>query len=258
MIGRLVLLAIGLSNAPEARAQISYVASVKRNNSAEARTFSEYSPGGRFTATAVTVRGLLRIAYRVQDYQIVGAPAWLSILRYDVVAKADDTPPPQQAFLQALLTDRFKLAIHNETRESPIFTLVLARSAGRLGPQLIKSDFDCAAYVASPHALPDPARTPPCGMRSNFGALSAKAIAIRQLATSLTPFLNRLTIDKTGLTGRFDVELTWTPDQLPPAPDAPGLSIFTALQEQLGLKLVSGRGPDKVLILDHVQEPSEN
>jgi uncharacterized protein (TIGR03435 family) len=183
MTSRLALIAINLLSVLGSDAPISYVASVKRNISADARTFSEYYPGGRFNATAVTVRGLLRIAYRVQDYQIVGAPAWFSTQRYDIAAKADDNPPPQQqVFLRALLAGRFNLAVHNETRESPMFTLVLAKSDAKLGPQLVKSDFDCVAYAASGHPLPDPSRTPPCGMRSNMGTLSAKSVTIAQLA----------------------------------------------------------------------------
>jgi uncharacterized protein (TIGR03435 family) len=118
---------------------ISFVASVKPNNTVDARSFSEYLPGGRLTATAVTAGSLLRIAYRIQPYQLVGAPNWISTKRYDIAAKAEGSPPPsQQALLRALLKDRFKLAVHNETRELPIFALVLARSDGKLGPQLTK------------------------------------------------------------------------------------------------------------------------
>jgi uncharacterized protein (TIGR03435 family) len=262
MTTRRALVAIGFLGALASGADISYVASIRPNNSAEARTFTEYFPGGRFSATAVTVRGLLRIAYRIQDYQLVGAPAWFATQRYDFAAKIEDDPvPSQQIFLRALLADRFKLVVHNEARELPTFALVLAKSDGRLGPQLIKSEFDCAAYLAAPHALPDPGRTPPCGARSYVGTLSAKSIAITQLATTLTAFLNRLTIDKTGLTGRFDVELTWSPEQLSydaARDDVRGPSIFTALQEQLGLRLVPGKGAVDVLIVDRAEIPSEN
>ena len=126
-------IAIGLLNAPTAYAQttaastpvISYVASVKPNNSAQPRTLIEYFPGGRLSATAVTVRALLRLAYRIQDYQLVGAPAWFSTNRYDITAKVEDDPPPQlQMLLQTLLADRFKLVTHTETRELPTFALV--------------------------------------------------------------------------------------------------------------------------------------
>jgi uncharacterized protein (TIGR03435 family) len=142
--------------------------------------------------------------------------------------------------------------VHNETRELPTFALVVARNDAKPGPQLIKSDFDCAAYAAAPHALPDPGRTPNCGTRINFGSMSGKAIPMSQVAASLAPFVGRFIVDQTGLAGRFDVELTWTPD------DPAGFSIFTAIQEQLGLKLVPKRGPVEVLVVDRVEAPSGN
>jgi uncharacterized protein (TIGR03435 family) len=269
-------IAIRLLNAPGSLAQspagtdqaISYVASVKPNNDVDPRGGSEYSPGGRFTATAIPVGQLLRTAFRIQGYQLVGAPAWIGSKRYDIVAKVDDNPvPSQQALLRTLLKDRFKLAAHNETRETPIFSLVVARSDGKLGPQLIKSDFDCAAYRASTHAPPEPGRTPNCATRINPGALYGKAIPMSMLATSLAPFVSRFTVDKTGLTGGFDVAVTWTPDPAFPnvsspladaAPNSSGPSIFVALQEQLGLKLVSDKGPVAVLVVDHLEQPSAN
>jgi uncharacterized protein (TIGR03435 family) len=219
------------------------------------------------TATAVTLRDLLRNAYRIQPYQLVGAPAWFSAKRYDIAAKVEDSPPPsQQALLRVLLKDRFKLVVHNETRELPIFALVLARGDGKLGPQLTKSTFDCAAYLAGPHDPPQPGRAPTCGTNVGPRTLFGKAIPMTQLAASLTPLVSRFTIDKTGLTGAFDVELTWTPEPVssniagnaPPdaAPNAPAPPIFTALQEQLGLKLVSAKGPVNVLVVDGAEEPA--
>lgn len=265
-----VPIAIGFINAPASQAQspsapdqpVSYVASVRLNNAADARSFSEYAPAaGRFTATAVTVGTLLRIAYRIQPYQLVGAPGWIGTKRYDIAAKADDNPAPsQQVLLRALLKDRFGLVVHNETREMPVFALVVAKRDGKLGPQLTKSSFDCAGYLAGPRQPPDPSQTPPCATRIGVGTLFGKAIPMAQLATSLAPFVGRFTVDKTGLTGGFDVELTWTPGQaLPdPPPDSSGPSIFTALQEQLGLKLVSEKGPVAVLVVDRLEEPSAN
>jgi uncharacterized protein (TIGR03435 family) len=211
---------------------------------------------------------LLRIAYRIQGYQLVGAPAWIGSKRYDIVAKVEDNPvPSQQMLLRALLKDRFKLAVHNETREMPIFALVVARSDGELGPQLTKSDFDCAAYRASAHAPAEPGRTPNCATRINVAALFGKAIPMSTLATSLAPFVGRFTVDKTGLTGGFDAELTWTPDTAFPNVAGTPLadtqnplenSIFAALQQQLGLKLIPDKGPVAVLVVDHLGEPSAN
>jgi uncharacterized protein (TIGR03435 family) len=243
----------GIAAASASAQSISYVASVKPNNAADPRGFTEYQPGGRFTATAATVRTLLRLAYRVQDYQLVGAPAWFSTKRFDIAAKVEDNPPPSlQIFLQTLLKDRFGLVIHNEIRDLPTFALVLAKSDGKLGPQLIHSAFDCAAYMAAPHGPPEPGRTPNCATRINAGSLSGRSITMTQLATSLAPFVNRFTVDKTGLTGGFDVELTWTAD------DSSDPGIFTTIQEQLGLKLVPEKGPVNVAVVDRAAEPSEN
>lgn len=247
--------AVTLAFALTAEAQtLSYVASVKPNNSIDPRGFSEYYPGGRFSATAVTVRSLLRAAYRVQDYQIAGAPGWFSTKRYDISAKVDGTPPGQQPLLQTLLKDQFHLAVHSEKRELRAYALSVARNDGRLGPQLHKSDFDCEAYLAGPHPLPEPGPVSPCSARINMGVLSAKSIPMAQLATSLAPFAGRFVVDRTGLEGRFDVELAWMPDAA--ADDATGPFIFTALQEQLGLKLVSVKAPVEVLVIDHADEPS--
>jgi uncharacterized protein (TIGR03435 family) len=257
-----LLFATLASSAPLQDPEISYVASVKLNTAIDARGLSEYLPGGRLRAIAVTPQTLVRLAYRVLDYQIVDAPPWFSSRRYDIEAKAEGNPPPsQQALIQALLRDRFSLAAHRETRDSRRFALVLARRDGTLGPQLIRSDFDCAAYMASPHAPPEPGKAPTCGARVNAGNLSARAIPISQLAASLTGFLYGFTIDKTGLAGGFDVELTWTPDT-PPSDGIqlnPGdASIFAALQEQLGLKVVTERGPVEMLVVTRVEEPSGN
>jgi len=262
---RTLAAAIGLLSAPARGAQsstaqpISVVASVKPNNSPDARGLTEYSPGGRYSATAVTVRSLLRAAYRIQDYQLVGAPAWLSTNRYDIAAKVEGDAPTQQVLLRALLADRFQLQVHDETRELPVFALVPARSGGRLGRQLVKSNFDCVAYAAAPHALPEGGRTPQCATRINPGALSGRSITMTQLATGLAPFVQRFTVDKTGLAGRFDVELTWTPEQVSlDAAASSGPSIFTAIQEQLGLKLIAQKGPVEVLVVDRVAEPAPN
>ena len=107
-VGTLVLATAGLAVASASAQSISYVASVKPNNSADPRGLTEYQPRGRFTAIAVTARTLVRLAYRIQDYQLVGAPAWFSTIRYDIAAKVEDNPTPSlQTFLQTLLKDRF-------------------------------------------------------------------------------------------------------------------------------------------------------
>jgi uncharacterized protein (TIGR03435 family) len=259
------------------------VASVKPNKSGDGGVRLGIQPGGRLTATNVPLRLLIRNAYQIQDFQLVGAPDWIAAERFDVVAKADgDVPPPQpggppsalQLMMRTLLAERFKLAVHHETRELPVYALVVARSDGKLGSQLQASTTDCAAIMAAargrggPPALSPPGR-PPCGISLAPGRLGGGGFPLSQLATTLSQFVQRMVVDRTGLAGNFDFELTWTPDQFPqgpPPPDAPplppidpnGPSIYTAVQEQLGLKLDSRRDAVDVLVVDRVERPTED
>jgi uncharacterized protein (TIGR03435 family) len=219
-------------------------------------------PGGRLTAVAVTVNALLRTAYQVQPRDIVGAPSWFGMKRYDITARPDGGDPKGPELLQALLRDRFGLQTHREKREQPTFAMVLARNDGKLGPKLKARSFDCAAYYAAPHSS-EPGQVPECGARLNPRNISGKAISMAQLANSLVPGSGRRVTDKTGLAGLYDVDLVWTPDApaggpTPAANDASPPSIFTALQEQLGLKLVSDKALIDLLIVDRAREPTEN
>ena len=288
--------AFGVATGPRLRAQSPQasaaapafeVASIKPNNSGDGRVMMQQQPGGRFTATNVPLRLLIRNAYQLQDFQIVGAPSWINSERYDIVAKAEDGTPPEtpsldrtgpnrlQLMMRSLLAERFQLAVHHETRELPIYALVVARSDGKLGPELRKSDVDCNAVFAAgrgrgmppPPGPPQPGERPQCGLRIGMGNLAMGGTPLSQFANSLAMFVGRTVQDKTGLTGNYDVLLTWTPDQMPQRPpgapepppaDPNGPSIFTALQEQLGLKLDSQKGPVSVLVIDRVERPKEN
>jgi bla regulator protein blaR1 len=264
------------------------VASIKPNNSGDGRVMMGMQPGGRFTATNITLKMLIRNAYQLQDFQIVGAPNWIDSEHYDIVAKGEDGLAPEplsldrtgpnriQLMIRALLAERFQLTVHNENRELPIYALVVARSDGKLGPQLQKSEVDCNAVFAAargrggmppPPGPPQQGERPQCGIRVGMGNLAMGGAALSQFANSLAMFTGRTVQDKTGLTGSYDVNLTWTPDQMPqrppgapelPPPDPNGPSIFTALQEQLGLKLDSQKGPVAVLVIDRVERPKEN
>jgi len=268
------------AQAPSAGAPLVFeVASIKANKSGAPQVMINMQPGGRFTATNVPLRLLIRNAYRLQDFQIVNAPGWITSERYDVVAKAPEsdhplTPNEVQPMMQALLAERFKLAVHTETREMPVYALVLARSDGKLGPKLRPSDVDCQALIARGRGGPPPGPPPsggpmPCGMRIGAGSLQANA-TIAQILGPLSQMLNRVVVDRTGLTGNYDFEMTWTPEQMaqgpgpdrpagganvPPGADPNGPSIFTAVQEQLGLKLEPSRGPIEVTVIDHVEMP---
>jgi len=279
MVAGLVALAIASASAQD-RPSFE-VASVKPNKSGDNRIMLGMQPGGRFTANNVTLRMLIRQAWLLQDFQIVGGPGWLGSDRFDIVAKAEGNPAPTPPggppgplvlMLQSLLAERFKLAVHTEMREMPIYALTLARSDGRLGPQLKKSDVGCAALAGArgrgagqaPFPLTE---RPMCGTRIGPGMLASGAVSLSLLASNISIFVQRTVVDKTGLAGNFDIDLTWTPDQIPQGPPPPGApplppidpngpSIFTAVQEQLGLKLESQRGPVEVLVIDRVEPPT--
>jgi uncharacterized protein (TIGR03435 family) len=294
----LLTVPIAARQAPPAATQAQpqfEVASIKPNKSGDGRVMLGVQPGGRFTATNVTLRLLIRNAYQLQDFQITGGPSWLTEDHFDIVAKAEagdgmgdpfraeqnGQPSRGQLMMRALLADRFKLVVHNETKEMPIYALILARSDGKLGPQLKPSEVDCAAQMAAGRGRgrglpppPDPRQAggpPQCGIRIGPGNMAVGGSQMSRVADSLAIFAGRLVFDKSGLTGNYDFTLTWTPDQManrppgaPPGPDgaAPvdpnGPSLFTAVQEQLGLKLDSQRGPVTVLVIDRAEHPTEN
>jgi uncharacterized protein (TIGR03435 family) len=261
------------------------VASIKPNKSGDDGTQAAMQPGGRVTLINIPLRLLIRNAYHLQDFQIVDAPRWISIERFDIVAKAaGDLPPPRPgspgpspSMMQSLLADRFKLVVHQETRELASYALELARKDGKLGPQLHPSTVNCAAIAAARQRNGEPPpgaqgdERPQCGFRATGGRATGGQIVaggspLSQLPVVFAQMLQQVVIDKTGLTGNFDFELKWTADAMPqgppastpplPATDSNGPSIFTALQEQLGLKLVWGKGPVDVLVIDHVEHPT--
>jgi len=289
---------------PAASALAFEVASIKPNNSGDGRVMLGNQPG-RFTATNVTLRMLIRNAYQLQDFQISGGPGWLNSDHFDIVAKIDPAvqeaiaaarggigraafpgqgPNALQLMIRSLLADRFKLVAHHETKEQTIYALVVARTDGKLGPALKKSDIDCAALMASarargqaappPTGPPQPGQRMPCAVRIGPDNLSASAGTLAQFAQSLGTFVGRIVVDQTGLTGGYDIDLTWTPDQMPQRAagtpggqpvringvdiDPNGPSIFTAVQEQLGLKLDSQKGPVEMLVIDRAERPVEN
>jgi uncharacterized protein (TIGR03435 family) len=196
----------------------------------------------------------------------------------DWQANPNGPPPALALMLQTLLAERFKLAVHNDRREMPIYALVLARRDGKLGPQLRASATDCAALMAATRARGGPptpcapGERPPCGLRMFPGNFSGGSATITQLTNALARFVSRTVVDRTGLTGNYDVDLQWTPDQMPqglrgdappgapplPTIDPNGPSIFTAVQEQLGLKLESTKGPVDVLVIDRAERPTDD
>lgn len=214
-----------------------------------------------YTATNATLKSIIQYdAYNIAGPQILGIPPALSSVAFDIQAKIDPAVYAKmktqsheefnrqfQQMVQQLLADRFKLVVHPETRQLPVYALVIAKN----GPKL------------------QPAKDPEAGtsLASQKGQLTAKGASSAQLAQkftrSLANELGRIVVDRTGLTGRYDLTLKWTPEfdtapLLNGEPDTSAPSIFTAIQEQLGLKLESAKGPVHVLVVDHAELPSEN
>lgn len=225
-------------------------ASIRPNRSGSG-IINAHSTGSQLRAENVTLLWLVRDAYDVQEFQITGAPAWAATDKFDVIARAEGISGDQyRPMLRSLLDDRFKLVTHRETMEAPVYLLTALR-AGQRGPQLKTSRAaDC----------PEAERTGQfCGFDVNNRALRAGTVRMHELAGRLSQYVGRTVIDRTGLGGVFDLDLTWTSDaRRPPTPGDDGPSIFTAVQEQLGLRLDSERGPVEMLVIDRVEPPTEN
>jgi uncharacterized protein (TIGR03435 family) len=294
---------------PAARFEAATVKAVEADNTGMRMMIQP----GRFEASGVPLRMLLRQALRVQDYQMSGVPSWADSERFAVLAKAPDGAPPNatMVMLLNLLKDRFNLAMHVEQRELPVFTLVVARNDGRLGPSLKPSSPECQELIKSRSGGPGraagpggpgpggpgpggpgagasvgrgagpppggPGGLPPfdmnnigCGtMRSGPGIFAVSGQPISVFVQMLAQSTGRPVVDKTGLTGPYDITMKYMPEAgmagmpggaLPPGvnlaidPDAPNL--FTAVQEQLGLKLENARGPVDVTVIDRVERPT--
>lgn len=232
------------------------VASVKLHNGGGDGRSHIYSSStsGSFRTINVSLKGLLQFAFGLPETQILDVTGPAASQTFDIDAKVDDATEEQmhklssdegrlrkQQMVQALLAERFKLVSHSETRELPVYALVVTKGGSKL--QATKSN----------------------GLKisSWYGRLEAEGVTTDGLARELAKVVGRVVVDKTGIPGRFDVTLRWTPDQGPeklngePIPDPPP-SIFTAVQEQLGLKLDSQKGSVQVLVVEHVETPTAN
>jgi uncharacterized protein (TIGR03435 family) len=210
----------------------------------------------------VTAKALIATAYNIKGDQISGGPDWAGSAGFDIQAKVTSFDPPnshqltkdqRSQMLQSLLADRFKLAIHYETKEAPVYKLTIAKG----GPKLHEAK-PGDTYPNGPKG-PDGISHAGMIMFSGPGQFTAQAVPTSNIADFLAPTLHQHVIDKTGLTGKYDFTLQFTPDNIPAdSPNAGGPSIFTALQEQLGLKLESSKDPVKTIVIDHIELPSEN
>jgi bla regulator protein BlaR1 len=268
--------------------------SIKENTSGDTAFYPISMTDGRFVVKNHALRNLIGNMY-FQDGRLWGWPDWLNEFqpRFDIEATAEGNPTPRQMRLMVrkLLADRFKLVVHKETRDLPVYALVLVKKDGTLGPRIRPSDPDCIAEVQARHsgsrpfvppAKPIGINTPldqwqlPCGSvasRPN-GIMAGRATTMPELAFGgFSGILGRKVVDKTGLAGYFDFELEYTP-AVPPGPPpnplpkplppeqaygrpAPSISpsFFTAMQEQLGLDLASETGPVELVVIDHVEKP---
>ena len=252
------------------------VATVKLHKSGDTNGVFEWLPGGRLIMTNRPLRPLILFAYQLGQYQLVGGPTWVSTDRFDIVAKMQSsvgpvipgtTTEPLQSALQALLAEQFKLKVHREMREMDIYALGMVKS-GIPGPGLKPSTSDCTAQTdAARRGATPPTGGPFCGLGGGSGRLRFGGLPASQIAFALTPQAGRLVVDRTGLMGLWDFDLTFSPASpsalpLGASPDQPSAdpntpSFFTAVREQLGLKLESTKGPVEVLVIDAIEKPKE-
>jgi uncharacterized protein (TIGR03435 family) len=266
---------VSLRAAPQERPPAFEVASIKRDVSVQPGPQYRIFPG--FTVQRATLRDLVKLAYFIHDFQVSGGPGWINSDRYNIEAKAEAPPAFNQEYrvlqlrrLQTLLQDRFKLVLHRETKELPVYELTVAKSSPTSPPpNCIQRDPGDLPTIAPGKTVMDY-----CGFGGfGRGQYQASSGSMPELADALALPLGRTVVDKTGITGRFRIQLAFAPDTSTsafpdaggpgrPAEAAPptdrGPDIFTAIREQLGLKLESGKGPVEVLVIDHVEKPSEN
>jgi uncharacterized protein (TIGR03435 family) len=227
----LVLLAVFASAA-------TFEAASVRINQTDARGDREAYTGGRLEMTNVTLRMLVRFAYRIPDPQIAEGPKWIDTTRFDIAAKADHPAdgPELMDMLQPLLADRFQLKFHHETKTLAGYAITVAKGG----------------MVAKPGDANH------CGTNTNPGYINAKSCTMAELTTRLASILQRPVADGTNDSRRYDFVLRWTPDNMQSGGASDGISLFAALQEQVGVKLESQKVPVDVLVIDRAELPSEN
>lgn len=244
------------------------VASIKPTKTDAGRVMLMFKPDG-VSMTGTPVQMMLRAAFGVEDDRLIDAPGWVKSDRFDIEAKVDPADAPKlsklkrdqrMTMLQPLLAERFNLRFHHETRELSIYALVVAKGGSRLKETKPENPSEGGPQARHTTFITGP------------GDIEGNGSSMDNLAHSLSPMLSRTVLNKTGLTGLFDYTLHWTPDDAPlpsagpdggpgagnPPPDAGGPSLFTAIQEQLGLKLESEKGPVDVIVIDHIEKPTAN
>ncbi|HTM03873.1 MAG TPA: TIGR03435 family protein [Vicinamibacterales bacterium] len=267
---RAVVVSVGLAAIAAMQVPRFDVASIKANTSAT-RAVGFDLPAGRVQITNAPLRFIIRQAYRIPEPRILGGPDWMGIVRFDITATAPTagwTGDRARQMIQSLLADRFKLVTHMETRNLPIYTLVVAKT-GSLGPNLRPAASDCAN--SGPKTADGKVQ---CGLLVSQAATSASlrggGLAFADFVRTLGEYVDRPLEDRTGLQGRYDLDLQFTADRgaVPGGPVPGGLTataadadiptLPTALLEQLGLRLEATRGDVEVMVVDRVERPAEN
>jgi uncharacterized protein (TIGR03435 family) len=267
---------------PAGLADVAFeVASIKRNVSGSPQErWPNSNPAGQIEVINLRVSDLVQAAFQVGDHQVQGMPAWARNTRYDISARLDPRlgaaaqpgPPAWARAMQALLKERLQLASHREVQQRPVYHLLLARSDGKLGRNIRPAEFNCdalreevaaAARAGQPSPMPEPTDTKiACGVRPSAGRILQGGGEIGfEFTAILSRAVGRPVFNRTGLPGKWDFLLTFTPGgQLragDPAPADPP-DLFTALREQLGLKLEPATGPIDMFIVDRIEPPTVN
>ena len=253
--------------APQTARPTFEVASIKPNKSGSPTGRADAAPNGRVFISNSSLYDLVRNAFELQRDELVPTsqvPSWVASEKWDITAQGPpitDQGSQRQlrVMLQNLLVDRFKLVAKREVRDTPVYALVFARNDRRLGPQMQVSTLDCAALVAAASQAAAPGTVRVCGRNSGPGFIDARGVPLADFLRTLSLFAGRAVIDTTGLKDRFDLTLKWTPDE-PGNVGAlsDGTSIFTAVQEQLGLKLEPRQAPMNVFVIESAERPMED
>jgi uncharacterized protein (TIGR03435 family) len=256
-----LLVAAACATAVSAQAPAFDAASVRQTASVRPGADWVFLPGGVFNAENANVAELIGAAYGIETFRVVGGPDWVRSQGYDIRARggADVTPDDTRLMLRRLLEERFRLRARMEPRDTPVFALVRSRSDTTTGPQLRPASPDtCVDRGALPINLP-PDALPACGrLFTNPGWMRGRRVPLDLLATRLAPIVGRPVVNRTALAGMFDLDLDYAPELAPASVQQQKPGLFTALDEQLRLKLESASAPVDVLIIESVERPIGN
>jgi len=242
----LLFLAIGVTQAQQTIPAFEVATIKPAPTVTDGHTHINYPPNDNFSASNITLLALMQWAYGMPERQILEGPSWLGSTRFDIQGKSDigdqmrgltsdQVNELKRRMVQGLLADRFQLKLHTETRTLPAYDLVLAKGGTKLQP----SESNGKSIGVG---------------RTHF---NGQGLSMTSVAEELSKIAGRVVVDKTGLTGRYDFKLLWTADDAPVADGDPP-TLFTAVQEQLGLKLEPAKEPVPVLVIDHVEQPTPN